>query len=476
MIVFQRFNTRFKRQTAENPNHFFSKLQLTPAGLMLLSFFILIALGTLLLMLPYMTYKEISFVDALFTSTSASCVTGLTVLGTGSDFTLWGQIVILSLMQIGGISILAFSTFFAAFFAASRMGIKQQHLLKDFFSTSTITDSISMLREILLATLLIEVIGVFSLFIYWHSTGLFASNSENIFYSVFHAVSAFTNAGFCLWDESFMHEALSNSYFPQIVIMCLIVLGGMGFIFLHDVFSPTQIKERHIHKWRRLSPSTKIVFFTTLIIIVCGAAIFFLLERNHSLINSGNDSWGKSIFASVFQIVTSRSAGFNAMEVGTFSAPALLLIMLIMFIGASPGSTGGGIKTSTAFVIFKSVAATIRGKNSIEFQKKTIPFEIVDKAYSIVVMSLIIILISVFAFTMVEPQFTFLESLFECVSSFSICGLSMGCTPQLSDAGKLILIMNMYIGRIGTLSIAFALARRIKQAKHQYPNTYFMVG
>jgi len=150
MIVFQRFNVRFKRQSPENPIRFFSKLQLTPAGLMLLSFIILIVFGTLLLMLPGMTYKNISFVDALFTSTSASCVTGLTVLGTGSDFTFWGQFVILSLMQIGGISILAFSTFFAAFFAASKMGIKQQHLLKDFFSTSTITDSISMLREILL--------------------------------------------------------------------------------------------------------------------------------------------------------------------------------------------------------------------------------------------------------------------------------------------------------------------------------------
>jgi len=475
MIVFQRFNMRFKRQSPEAASRFFSKLQLTPAGLMLLSFFILIALGTLLLLLPGMTYKEISLVDALFTSTSASCVTGLTVLGTGSDFTFWGQLVILSLMQIGGISILAFSTFFAAFFAASRIGIKQQHLLKDFFSTSTITDSISMLREILLATLLIEVIGVISLSIYWYSTGLFASNSENIFYSVFHAVSAFTNAGFCLWDESFMHEAVSNSYFPQIVIMFLIVTGGMGFIFLHDVFSPKQIKERHIHKWRRLSPSTKIVFYTTLVIIICGSIIFFFLEKKNTLSILGKN-FGDSVFASVFQIVTSRSAGFNALEVSTFSVPALLLIMVVMFIGASPGSTGGGIKTSTAFVLFKSVAATIRGKNSIEFQKKTIPFEIVDKAYSIVLMSLLIIFISVFAFSMAEPQLPLLTSLFECVSSFSICGLSMGCTPELSNAGKLILIVNMYIGRIGTLSIAFALARRIKQAKHQYPNTYFMVG
>jgi len=254
----------------------------------------------------------------------------------------------------------------------------------------------------------------------------------------------------------------------------LIITGGMGFIFLHDVFSPKQIKERHIHKWRRLAPSTKIVLYTTLIIIVSGAVVFYCLERNNSLFTLGG--FGKSLFASVFQVVTSRSAGFNSLEISTFSVPALLLIMLVMFIGASPGSTGGGIKTSTAFVIFKSVAATIRGKKNIEFQKKTIPFEIVDKAYSIVLMSLLIIFISLFALAFAEPNIPFMTLLFESVSSFSICGLSMGCTPELSDAGKMILVVNMYIGRIGTLSIAFALAHRIKEAQHQYPNTYFMVG
>ena len=421
-----------------------------------------------------MTQHGISFVDALFTSTSASCVTGLTVLNTGSDFTFWGQFVIMLLMQFGGISILAFATFFAAFFASSKMGVKQQYLLKDYFSTSTITDSISLLREIVLATILIEAIGVLSLYFYWKSTGLFATNSENLFYSFFHAISAFTNGGFCLWDENFMHEALINSYFPKIVIIWLVIVGGLGFIFLHDVFSPMQLKERYHHKWKRLSPSTKIVYYTTLVIIIGGSVIFYIVERKFSLIHM--KSFGESAFASFFQIVTSRSAGFNTIDIGTLSVPALLLVMIVMFIGASPGSTGGGIKTTTAFVIFKSVAATILGKEKIEFQKKTIPFEIVDKSYSIVVMSMLIILLSVFALSLVEPNFSFITLLFESISAFTICGLSMGCTPELSEAGKIILILNMYIGRIGTLSIAFALARRIKEAKHQYPNTYFMVG
>ena len=455
-------------------SEFLSKISLTPPGLMILSFFILICIGTILLMMPRMTCNGISFVDALFTSTSASCVTGLTVLNTGMDFTFRGQFVIMLLMQLGGISILAFATFFAAFFASSRIGVKQQHLLKDFFSTSTITDSISMLREIVLATILIETIGVVLLYFHWKSAGLFASNSENLFYSFFHAISAFTNAGFCLWDKNFMHETIANNYFTQITVISLVVIGGMGFIFLHDVFSPTQIKERHIHKWKRLSPSTKIVLYTTLVIIVCGTIVFFLLEKHRTLIHF--QSFGKSALATVFQITSCRSAGFNTIDISAVSVPTLLLIMLVMFIGASPGSTGGGIKTSTAFVIFKSVTATIRGKNSIEFQKKTIPFEIVDKAYSIVVMSILIILLSVFALAIVEPGFSFIMLLFESVSAFSICGLSMGCTPELSEAGKIILITNMYIGRIGTLSIAFALARRIKQTHHQYPNTHFMVG
>jgi potassium uptake TrkH family protein len=452
-----------------------SKISITPPVIMMISFFILIILGTILLMMPRMTHEGISFTDALFTSTSASCVTGLTVLNTGSDFTFRGQIVIMLLMQFGGIRILVFATFFAAFFAASKMGIKQQHLLKDYFSTSTITDSISMLREIILATIFIETAGIISLYFYWNSIGLFANSYDTIFYSFFHSISAFTNAGFCLWDDSFMNAAIAHSYFPQSVVMVLIVMGGMGFIFLHDVFSPIQIKERHQHKWKRLTPSTKIVFYTTFVIIASGAVIFFFLEKNNSLSNSCNGV-GESVLASVFQIVTSRSAGFNSLNVSTFSVPALLLIMIVMFIGASPGSTGGGIKTTTAFVIFKSVFATIRGKNNIEFQKKTIPFEIVDKTYSIVVMSFIIILISVFTLAIVEPHLSFIELLFESVSAFSICGLSMGCTPELSEAGKLILVVNMYIGRIGTLSIAFALARRIKHARHQYPNTNFMVG
>jgi potassium uptake TrkH family protein len=455
-------------------NDFLSKIQITPPGLMIFSFLLLITLGTFLLKMPRMTHSGISFVDALFTSTSASCVTGLTVLHTGADFTFRGQFIIMLLMQLGGISILAFATFFAAFFASSRMGVRQQHLLKDFFSTTTITDSISMLREIVLATILIETIGVVSLYLYWHSTGLFAHNSETLFYSFFHAISAFTNAGFCLWDENFMHEALLNSYFPQTVVICLVLIGGMGFIFLHDVFSPGQIRERRLHKWKRLTPSTKIVLYTTLVIIIFGTTVFYFLERRYSLVNISG--FGRSVFASLFQMVNTRSAGFNTLNVSALSVPALLLVMVIMFIGASPGSTGGGIKTTTAFVIFKSVAATIRGKNSIEFQKKTIPFEIVDKAYSIVVMSILIIMLSVFTLSLVEPNFSFITLLFESVSAFSICGLSLGCTPELSEYGKIVLIVNMYIGRIGTLSIAFALARRVKQAQHQYPNTYFMVG
>jgi Trk-type K+ transport system membrane component len=331
-----------------------------------------------------------------------------------------------------------------------------------------------MLREIVLATILIEALGVALLYGYWKSTGLFENNIENLFYSFFHVVSAFTNAGFCLWDQNFMHDAILHSYFPQIVIICLVVMGGLGFIFLHDVFSPKQIKERRLHKWKRLSPSTKIVFYTTLVIILVGAVTFYFLERNNALTKTNNI--GESILTSVFQIVNSRSAAFNTINISMLSVPTLLLIMVIMFIGASPGSTGGGIKTTTAFVIFKSVAATIRGKNCIEFQKKTIPFEIVDKAYSIVLMSALILMLSIFALTIVEPNHSFLHLVFESVSAFSVCGYSLGCTPELSEYGKIILIANMFIGRIGTLSIAFALTRRSKQTHHQYPNTYFMVG
>ena len=202
--------------------------------------------------------------------------------------------------------------------------------------------------------------------------------------------------------------------------------------------------------------------------------LFLFLEYHNSL--TYTHGFGRKVAASLFQVVSTRSAGFNVVDLSHFALPTILMFVILMYIGASPGSTGGGIKVTTAYVIYKSVMATIRGKKKIEFGRRTIPFEIVDKSYSIVIMSLMVIILSLFILSMTEKELLFSDLLFETVSAFTTCGLSTGITDDLSWFGKLIIAIDMYIGRIGTLTIAFALSKRIKEAQHQYPNIYLMVG
>ncbi|MBQ7489424.1 MAG: hypothetical protein IJT51_02765 [Bacteroidales bacterium] len=449
-------------------------VHLSPPAMMMISFFALISIGTALLMLPRMTTNGISLVDAMFTATSASCVTGLTVLSTGSSFTFKGQVVIMLLVQFGGLSILSFATFFTIFLTRSSAGLRYQHLVKDLLSTDKLSDSFMLLREIFRATIIIEFSGVLLLFMYWKTTGLFANDSQTFFYSLFHAISAFNNAGFSLWDANLMDSAITASYFPQAVIMILVFLGGIGFVTIRDFFNPSVIRERRKYRWKELQPGSKIILRTTFSLIVIMAILLFCLEYNHSLANK-TGIYDK-IMTAIFQTVSGRTAGFNMVDVNQFTVPMLLIFILMMFIGASPGSTGGGIKTTTFYVLLKSTWATIRGQKNIEFQKRTIPFELVDKAYSITMMSLMIIFISTFTLAIIEPSFDLVNLLFESASAFTTCGLSTGAAAQFGDIGKLVLIINMYIGRIGTLTIAFALAKRSGESKHQYPDTYFMIG
>lgn len=450
------------------------KIDLSPPFLLMASFFILIVLGTILLSLPRMTTHHISFIDALFTATSASCVTGLTVLSTANDFSFQGQVVIMILMQLGGMSILSFATFFTTFLSRSFVGLRYQYLVKDMLSANKVSDTFSLLRQIILATLVIEASGVLMFYMYWRTTGFFDGKGTTFFYSLFHAVSAFNNAGFALWDASFRDAQVCNSFFPQTIIMILVFLGGIGFVTISEFFNPAIIRERKKYRWKQLSPGTKIVLLTTFSIIIIGTLLFFFLEYNHSL--AEKNTLVDKIFASMFQIISGRTAGFNIIDVNAISIPGMLLVMVIIFIGASPGSTGGGVKTTTFFVLMKSVFATIKGKKHIEFDKKTIPFSLVDKAYSIVVLSIGIIFISVFVLAIIEPETNLINILFESISAFTTCGLSTNCQAAFSDAGKFVLVMDMYIGRIGTLTIAYALGKRSVESNHTYPETYFMVG
>lgn len=450
------------------------KINVSPPLLMMISFFILIAVGTLLLMMPKSTFNGISFTDALFTSTSASCVTGLTSVNTAATFTRTGCIILMVLMQLGGMSILSFATFFISFLSHSYTGLRYQYMVKDMLSTNRVADSFTFLREIIIVTFVIEGAGALLLYMYWRTTGLFVSEWETVFYALFHAISAFNNAGFSLWTDGMMASEVVNSHFPQMIIMILVFVGGIGYVVLRDFFDPGVIRERKVKRWKKLTDGTHIALITSFAIIIVGTILFYALEYNHSLGNKVNDV--DKGFAALFQVVAGRTAGFNIVDVDALTLPTILIFIVIIFIGASPGSTGGGIKTTTFFVIIKSIFATIRGKSKLEFRKKTIPFQIVDKAYSIVVMSLVFIILSTFLLAIIDPQIPLKNLMFEATSAFTTCGLSTGCIGDFSVAGKLVLTFNMYIGRIGTLTFAYALSKRVKETRHEYPETSFMVG
>lgn len=450
---------------------FFSRINLSPSAMMLFSFMVLISVGAALLSMPEMTYHGISFINALFTSTSACCVTGLSVVDTATVFTFKGKIIILILIQLGGINMISFATFFA--FMSNSSGLKYTSIMKNILDTDKLSTTKSLLRDIIFFSFGIEFIGAILMFLYWQQTNTSFSIEQSIFYSIFHAVSAFNNAGFSLWTDGLYDISMRHSYFIQTVIMFLIFFGGLGFFAMQDIFMPSNIRARKKMKWKGLQLSTKIALYTSLSLIVVGAVAFFILEYNGSLVREDSIS---AIFASLFQSVSSRTAGFNSVNFSLVGQPALLFFIILMFIGASPGSTGGGIKTTTFYLLFKLAVATITGKKQIESKHHSISFSLIDKATTIFLFAISLIFISTFLLTITEGDVNFLNLLFEEVSAFGTVGLSTGITPNLSIPGKLILIVSMYIGRVGPLTLGIALSKKAITNRYKYPNANIMVG
>jgi len=451
---------------------FIDYIRIGPSGLLVLSFVFIILAGTGLLLLPEMTVSGIRFIDALFTSTSACCVTGLTVVDTSVCFTLKGKTIIMLLIQVGGLNIISFATLFATFYRNSA-GIRMQSLIKDIVSTDKLSDTRGLLRKIFLYSIFIELAGTFFLFVTWPNELIFKGIGEKVYFSLFHSVSAFNNAGFGLFTDNLYDITVRHAYNLQLVIACLIFMGGIGFIVLEDIFSIKNIRERRKIKWKRLQVHSRIALYTSIILIVVGAVIFYLVEFRHSI--SGYGVYG-SLVASVFQSVTCRTAGFNTVDFSHLGQTVIFFIMFLMFVGASPGSTGGGIKTTTFSVILRSAISTIKGRQNVEIVKHTISKSTIDRAYSIALFSISLIFISTFMLTITEPNIDLTKLLFEEVSAFGTVGLSTGITSSLSDAGKSIIILTMYIGRIGTLTLALAITKRIVYSKYRYSEINVLVG
>lgn len=449
-----------------------SVFRIGPAGMLSLSFIILILLGAGLLMLPEMTHLgSIYWLNALFTSCSASCVTGLTVVDTASVFTTKGKVIIMLLIQLGGLNMITFAAYFATFYRTA--GIKYQSMMQSMFSAENISESKHVLRSIVLFSLIMELIGTIFIFVQWPDSVYFENVFHKIFYSAFHTISAFNNAGFSLFTNGLYESVIQQAFGVHITIAILIFFGGIGFTVMSDVFSPRMIRERRRKPWKKLRVHTRLALLTSLLLIVFGAVMFYILERNNAL---SGFSATRAVVASFFQSVTCRTAGFNTVDFTILGQPVLLIMMLLMFIGASPVSTGGGIKTTTFAMLVKSSLATIRGKKHIEIFKRNIPFDVVDRAYSVLFFSLAVVGISVFALTITEPDIRFIQLLFEEISAFATVGLTTGITPYLSDGSKIILIVSMFIGRVGPLTLILSLVTRNRVANYKYPDAGVIIG
>jgi len=425
--------------------------KLTPARSFIISFLLVILTGTALLLLPISTdRKSLSFVDALFTSASAVCVTGLTVVDIGRDLSLSGQIVTLLLFQIGGLGIITFSLVFFGMMGRS-LSFRGRELLQSSFLHTPRRDFFRILRFVVAGTFAIESVGallLFARFIVDFSPG------KAFFQAIYHAVSAFNNCGYSLFSNNLVNYR--DDWMVNTVIVVLIVLGGLGFIVIYEV----------LNRWRgqkkNLSLHAKMVLITTAALIIGGALLFYFFETDNILKNMGSPG---RFLVSVFQSVTPRTCGFNTVDIASLTNSTILLLMILMFIGASPGSTGGGIKTSSFALLMLMIFNRVRGRDSVTIFNRTVPAEILGRTIAIVMASAISVLViaSVLLLAHGAPgehvqasRHLFVEYVFETLSAFGTVGLSMNVTSTLNDIQKLAITLLMFIGRVGPLTLAFA--------------------
>jgi potassium uptake TrkH family protein len=457
------------RVSARIPN-----IKLSPPKLLLISFFGLILLGAFLLTLPKMTVMNGSmpFFDALFTSISASCVTGLIVVDTATYFTVRGQFVIMLLIQLGGLNIISFATLFALM-ARRSVGIKYQSIIQDNFSIGSINESKTLIKKVFQFSFLIEIIGAVIIFFSWGDNVHFYNLRNKIFDSVFHAVSAFNNGGFSTFSNGLFETSIKHQNILQITIAFLIILGATGFTVLHEVVNLREIKEFWNKPWKKLSVNSRISLNTSIVLIILGTVAYLALEQNHTLQGMGI---ADQLTTAFFQSVTTRTAGFNTVDMSAISVPMVVFMLMLMYIGASPASTGGGIKTNTFTVLFMSAYSTMRGKKTIDIDKKTISFDSVNKALLIFLFSVSVIFVSVFALTITDGDKGILNLAFEEVSAFATVGLSRGITADLSTGGRIIIMISMFVGRVGLLTLGYALSKRLISSDYKYPKAKIIIG
>ena len=459
-----------------------SREHINPAQLFIISFLAMIAIGTFLLMLPKATYTGLSPLDALFTSTSAVCVTGLIVVDTGTFFTPFGQTIILILIQAGGLGIMTFASYFSYFFRG-KSSYENQIMLKDITNSDKIGEVFSVLKKIVLLTFAIEAVGAIFIFFSVKSAA-FDGILERIFFSIFHTVSSFCNAGFSTLENSFYEPEFKFNYPLQIIIVLLFILGGIGFPILFNLYKYftyylknqmlkiSNPEESKYLPWV-INLNTRIVLVTTAALLGVGTVLFFFFEYNNTL--AEHSIFGK-IVVSFFGAATPRTAGFNSVDMSALNFSTVMIIFILMWVGASPGSTGGGIKTTTFALATLNFFSLARGKDRVEVFKREISDVSVRRAFAIISLSLLVIGTAVFLIASFNDDMTLLSIAFECFSAYSTVGLSVGITPYLSDASKVVIIATMFIGRVSMLTILISLLRRVKHLNYKYPKEEILMN
>jgi len=457
---------------------------INPAQLFIISFLAIILIGAFLLILPNASVEKLSFIDALFTSTSAVCVTGLIVVDTGSYFTLFGQGIILVLIQIGGLGIMTFASYFSYFFRGG-VSYQNQLMISDISNSSKIGEVFNTLKNIILITFSIELIGALIIFSSL-KTNFEADFFEKAFFSIFHAVSAFCNAGFSTLKDSLYTGVFRFNYGLQIIILLLFIIGGLGFPIVFNLLKyckylfykrllPLIIssgKEQSVTPWV-LNLNSRITLITTFTLLVIGSLVFFLFEYNNSL---AEHSGSGKVIAAVFSAATPRTAGFNVVDTSALHFSSLMLIFLLMWVGASPASTGGGIKTSTFAIATLNFWSLAKGKSRIEIFRREVADISVRRAFAIISLSLVSIGTGIFLIAYFDSEKDLLSIAFECFSAYSTVGLSVGITSRLSTVSKIVIILLMFVGRVSMLSILIALLRREKFKNYRYSKEEILIN
>ena len=441
------------------------KIKLQPVQILAIGFALVILTGAILLNLPIASQsgKSVPFIDCLFVSTSATCVTGLITVDTGTTWTYFGKTVIMCLIQIGGLGFMSFATLFALLIG-KRITLRERLVMQESLNSFTLQGLVKMAKYVLIFTFSVEGAGALLL-----STQFIPEFGilKGIYYSIFHAISAFCNAGFDLMGN---FKSLTSYYDNGVIILAiggLIACGGLGFFVWQEIYNYKGLKKLSLH--------SKLAITTTLILIFGGAILMFLFEYNNPGTMKDMSLKGK-LLSSLFASITPRTAGFNSISTADMSPAGRFLTMILMFIGGSPGSTAGGIKTTTAALLVMTVISSIKGKDDTEVFRKRVSKEVVYRALVVSVVGLLLVITVTMILSVTEKGFSFEYLLYETTSAFGTVGLTLGLTPKLTSIGKILLAFTMYAGRVGPLTLLLAIANRRGKDMIKYPEEKILVG